>query len=84
MINSSNAMLTRAVSHNVEIEIDGETLADLFWQMGSDEQASFFNKLGSFDMLVFQLQSVADEPLSQNARYAMSRIGEYAEEAGNE
>jgi hypothetical protein len=81
MINVSNALLTRTVAHDVEIEIEGETLADLFWQMGSDEQARFFNKLGSFDRLVFQLQSVSDENLSQNARYAMARIGEYAEEA---
>ena len=71
--------LRRTVPHEVVIPLAGEDIADLFWSLDEKEQAAFFNRLGSKDWLVFQLQAVTDcGLLDYEGRNAMSRIGEYA------
>jgi hypothetical protein len=61
-----------------EIEVTGQKLADLFWNMHSDEQADFFNALGAIDPPSFekQLSWVESETrLDKAGRYAMRNIG---------
>lgn len=60
-----------------------EELAEIFWSMGSGEQAAFFNHLNevSADRLCFQLQAVIGEPgLTHGGRYAMQLFGDYGED----
>ncbi len=74
-----NATLIYQHRQDIPIEIDGPTLADLFWDMGEDEQARFFNRMGEFEKLPMQLQAVTDhERLELKGRSAMKRIGEYS------
>lgn len=62
------------------IHPSAEEIAECFWAMDSEEQAYFFNMLGSKERLVYQLQAVADDPtLNSDGRRAMQRIGEYGE-----
>lgn len=76
-----SATYKKTIPHTVEIKFDGATLAMLFWELGSDQQAMFFNELGfEADRLPFQLQAVTDcEKLMPRGRTVMHRIGEYAE-----
>ena len=63
-----------------EIHPSAEEIAEVFWCMDSEEQAVFFNALGSKDRLAFQLQAVRDEAcLEIKGRVAMRLIGEYGE-----
>ena len=74
------ATLDKIIPHAVAIELGGREIADLFWNLCEREQAEFFNQLGTFKPLPFQLQSVTDsEELANDGRHAMARIGEYAE-----
>lgn len=71
------AVLEREVTHKVKIVLGGEELASLFWQMDSNQQALFFNYLGAIPLLPMQLQGVSGSAqLTEQARWAMSRIGE--------
>ena len=73
------ALLKREIKVLTDISISGRELADLFWEMGQDEQAEFFNRLGSFPQLPMQLQAVTDSTkLEIHGRHGMERIGEYA------
>ena len=74
--------MTICIKREMEISIHPtpEELAGVFWGMGSDQQAEFFNHLYEItnNRLCFQLQAVTDEPgLNANGRYAMILIGEY-------
>ena len=63
----------------IERELGGEEIANLFWELDEVQQSEFFNELGEFERLPFQLNSVSCcESLRPDGRYAMSRIGEYA------
>ena len=74
------AKLYPIINTEVEISISGKEIADLFWQLDADEQCEFFNRLGSFTKLPFQLQGVTDcKDLKHEGRLAMNRIGEYSE-----
>jgi len=76
----SKAILSRTIEHDVDISLSGTDIANLFWQLGADEQARFFNKLGRAGSFVFQLQAITDDKnLNGTGRMCMSRIGEYAE-----
>ncbi len=73
------ALLKKTIPHEVEIPLSGNDIADLFWELDEHAQSDFFNRLGSYSRLVFQLQSVTDSGgLSYEGRVAMSRIGEYS------
>lgn len=73
------ALLKKTISHEVEIPLSGDDVADLFWELDERAQADFFNRLGQKDRLVFQLQAVTDSgDLGYEGRTAMSRIGEYS------
>lgn len=72
------------IKRNIEVEVDPtpQELAELFWKLGSIEQAEFFNKLGEIagHHLPFQMQYVTDDDvLTTDGRYAMSIIGIYSE-----
>lgn len=74
-----NAKLIYQHKQDIPIEIDGPTLADLFWDMDAEEQARFFNRMGHYQKLPMQLQHVTDhEKLAGAGRAAMKRIGEYS------
>lgn len=71
--------LRRVIPVHVGIHLSGEEIADLFWAMGEEGQARFFNHLGGIPPLSFQLQAVTDCPvLTIDGRNAMSKIGEYS------
>lgn len=68
----------------VEIRPSAEELAECFWAMHAGEQAEFFNHLAEIaeTRLCFQLQYVTDNVcLSDEGRWAMGTIGEYARPA---
>ena len=72
------------IKRTIESEVTPtpEELAECFWEMGSDQQAVFFNKLGEISghFLCFQLQAVIDsETLNREGRHAMGVISDYAE-----
>lgn len=76
--------MSATIKREMEISITptAEELAEVFWTMGSNQQAAFFNHLYgiSNNRLCFQLQAVTDEPcINVNGRYAMRLIGEYSE-----
>lgn len=65
----------------VEIALSPNDIAHLFWKMGSDEQAIFFNGVADLaeGELPFQLQYISDSKyLLQSGRSAMDTIGIYA------
>lgn len=65
-----------------EITLTPQELAQEFWRMDGNEQATFFNKLGEIakHRLPIQLQFVQHSlGLNQEGRYAMSTIGNYSE-----
>jgi hypothetical protein len=73
------ALLRKTITHDVEIPLSGNDIADLFWELDDQAQADFFNRLGQKDRLVFQLQAVTDSgDLNHEGRVAMARIGEYS------
>jgi hypothetical protein len=69
---------------DIRVEISGKKLADLFWQMDSDEQAEFFNELHELSgayKLSMQLQFISDDiSLTGKGRSVMRSIGDYSEE----
>lgn len=76
---SINATLLYQHKQDIQIEIDGPRLADLFWDLDNEEQARFFNQLGEQPKLPIQLRSVTDcEVLNIKGRGAMRAIGEYS------
>ncbi|UUO12721.1 hypothetical protein M6D76_08605 [Alcaligenes faecalis] len=73
-----------AIKRSVEIDVDPtpEELASCFWELGSFDQAKFFNHLGRIAShnLPMQMQCVTDDNvLTSEGRYAMRRIGDYSE-----
>lgn len=73
-----------------QVEIDilstGEELADAWCELGADEQARFFNKIGfitkgwAHGSMAMQLQWVSGSTaLTMDGRGAMMMIGEYGE-----
>jgi hypothetical protein len=65
---------------NHRFEVTAEEVAQLFWSLTSDEQASFFNELArlSEGSLPMQLEYVRqDEWLLPEGRRVMQIIGEY-------
>lgn len=75
----SAVFLRKIIKQEVSIPVTGVDLSDLFWAMGDEEQAIFFNELGAKERLCFQLQSLTDcDTLDISGRIAMQRIGEYA------
>ena len=72
--------VVKETSHKVSLT--GEQLAELFWNMGTESQAQFFNYLGDIPVSKFtdQMHAVSkEESLSNGARAAMDVIGEYSE-----
>lgn len=78
------------IKRNIEISVqmDGQQIADAFWQLNETEQASFFNKLwdlaaenvGGFYNFQMQMQYVTDNGgLNHRGREVMKTIGEYSE-----
>lgn len=77
---SNKAKLKRTVEVDIPLEIDGNELFSLWWQLNEVGQAQFFNRMGEQSKLPFQLQALTDcEALTLDGRSAMTRIGEYAE-----
>ena len=61
--------------------ITPEILAELFWEMSSDEQARFYNRLSEVSdfKFPFQLQSITEENgLTLAGRRVMQSIGDYS------
>ena len=74
-----SAKITKIIPHEVEINLSGGDVAELFWAMDERDQSDFFNRLAGKDLLVFQLQAVTNSNnLTLEGRIAMSRIGEYS------
>jgi hypothetical protein len=72
-------ILKHRVNQPIEIPLSGVEIADLFWQLDQHGQAEFFNRLGSYPRLAFQLQAVTNSArLSEDGSFAMSKIGEYS------
>lgn len=66
---------------DVEIHLTPDDLAQIFWEMPSNDQAQFYNKLGELAdyRLAFQLQHITEEKgLSLTGRRVMQQIGEYS------
>lgn len=69
---------------NVKLDLTPSEIADLFCDMDNNEQAEFFNKIGSnvqswIHPFVFQLQTVVDTcSLTPEAKQVMFEIGEYS------
>lgn len=62
-------------------ELTPELLAQAFWNMGSDEQARFYNELDAVAdfKFPFQLQWITeDDGLTLAGRRVMQAIGEYS------
>ena len=62
-------------------EITPEIVAELFWNMGSEEQARFYNHLDEISDFHFpsQLQAITEEKgLTLAGRRVMQEIGEYS------
>jgi hypothetical protein len=69
----------------IKYTVDAVNLAEMFWSMCDEEQAYFFNTLGSISKgnLPMQLQYVSDCGfLEDDGRSAMSLIGDYAVKEG--
>lgn len=69
----------------VTVEFEPFELADMFWQLDSDEQAKFFNRLGiiASHKLCFQMCNVSQsEELQPCGKDAIEIIGSYAESKG--
>jgi hypothetical protein len=69
------------VKRNIEVEfqLTADELAKAFWDLDGDQQAMFFNALGHYPKLIFQLQFVSEsEYLRSEGRGAMANIGEYS------
>ena len=70
-----------------EVDISPSELADIFYQMDSDEQASVFNNIFRFagingSRLPMQLQYVTDSKnLTDEGRSVMRLIGDYADKS---
>lgn len=68
----------------IEVKPTPYEIAKAFCDMGSGEQADFFNYISEEsekwdNPFCFQLQSITDEErLTRGARYIMSQIGDYA------
>jgi len=65
----------------VEVSLTGKETAEAFWHLDNDEQAKFFNYLGSISQvkLPFQMQFISDsKELNEFGRAAMEIIGNYA------
>ena len=76
------ATLKKSVNLDVEIELTGEEIAELFWGLGVKAQSEFFNTLGEKERLVFQLQAISEAPeLNGNGLHAMCRIGHYSQQS---
>ena len=76
----STTTLKRTIPHEVEITLDGMTIADLFWELDEKGQAEFFNRLAEKALLTMQLQAVTTSgTLSPAGRRVMALIGEYSE-----
>jgi hypothetical protein len=66
----------------VRMAVGGTVLARVFWALSAQEQAAFFNFLGTLDCLAFQLHEVARTPgLNVHGRVAMQTIGEHCSES---
>lgn len=64
------------------VTLTPQIIAQMFWNMDSNEQAIFFDCLYSYSIesIAMQLQYVATtENLSYGARSVMRKIGEYAD-----
>ena len=76
-----SAILKREITHQVEIILSGYDVAELFWDLDSDEQALFFHKLSQFERLPFQLSAVSrSDSMTNLALRAMATIGEYSQQ----
>lgn len=66
----------------VEIRLTPEEMAQEFWNMGSGEQARFFNCLGTISAGAFEMQMAyvsQDCILKECGRKAMAEIGSMSE-----
>ena len=79
--------MSAVVRRTIEVAhtLGGEQVADLFWELDSDEQADFFNRLDQNSdgehhwRLPMQMQNVTDSThLDKTGRRAMRIIGEYS------
>lgn len=71
----------KAIIDDQIVDLTPELLAEAFANMGSDEQARFYNRLGEVatDWLPFQLQAITDDDgLTLRGRQVMQSIGDYS------
>ena len=76
-------MVSKSIKTTVEVEVhpNAYELAEVFWSMGEEEQASFFHRLYevSGHLLPMQLHYVANHKgITTEAKRAMEIIGEYS------
>ena len=77
------------LTYQIEVEPTPEQLAEMWWSMDGNQQAEFFNWLGTNlntgGHLPMQLQFVSDaEELEPEGRSAMRSIGEYGDQSREE
>lgn len=80
-IESNKTGVSFSQKASVKVSISPEQLADMFWLMGSEQQAVFFNRLGNVNggRMAVQLQGVTDSSfLDESGRVFMSMIGDYS------
>jgi hypothetical protein len=81
LVSDTKAPTTLQAYVKIEYIVDAANLAEMLWSMRDEEQAHFFNALGSISKgrLSMQLQRVSDCGfLEDDGRKAMSLIGYYA------
>jgi hypothetical protein len=64
------------INTDVELDLPPKTVAELFWNFDSDEQAQFFNALGDNQQFQWQMNQVAlSSELGLSGAKAMTAIG---------
>ncbi len=80
-----NECIKRSVE--VDVFISPEEMAIVFWSMGEDEQARFFNRLGyqTGFKLGAQFEAISkSDNLTTDGRFVMQLLGEFAEQLGED
>ena len=71
----------RCLKGTIDIPVSPETVAEIFWDMDSSEQARFYNHLDKISdyLFPFRLQQITDDDgLTLAGRRVMQNIGEYS------
>ena len=81
--NDGKAVVASVELVTVERSFDGRHVAEIFWTMGADQQAAFFDEIGKIawaNGLSMQLEYIRhSSALTILAKSVMKKIGDYGE-----